>query len=165
MIGIPPSACPSTTDEQKYPSSLSLLVYGGPGGLRQDPGPALESMTSARSCGRGQNLQKAAEEWDAPIATGLMPTEGGYDRACGDRRRRSDGDDIGGGAHVGGVDVAIVERRGIAEVIGSPGLACGWSAHPHHRGSRPAWDRRSFPRAGPGDVGRGFANVPNCQRR
>ena len=66
------------------------------------------------------------------------------DRACGgDRRRRSDGADVGGRAGVGG------RRRRHRRAARQPGprrLARRRSALTHHRGARSARHRRSVPR-------------------
>ena len=83
----------------------------------------------------------------------------GDDRACGgDRRRRSDGADVGGRAGVGG------RRRRHRRAARQPGprrLARRRSALTHHRGPRSARNRRSVPLAGTGGCrSRRFAGIP-----
>ena len=85
-------------------------------------------------------------------------SECGDDRACGgDRRRRSDGADVGGRVGVGG------GRRCHCRAARQPGprrLARRRSAFTHHRGARSAWNRRSVPLAGAGGAGRGLRLDP-----
>ena len=89
--------------------------------------------------------------------------ERGYDRACGgDRRRRSDGADVGGRVGVGG------RRRCHRRAARQPGprrLARRRSAITHHRGPRPAWHRRSVPLGGTGGAGRGVRQRPVGHQR
>ena len=69
----------------------------------------------------------------------------GHDRACGgDRRRRSDGADVGGRVGVGG---GRRRHRRAARQPGSRRLARRRPALTHDRGPRSAWDRRSVPLA------------------
>jgi len=63
---------------------------------------------------------------------------------------------LAGELALAGVDVAVVERRANQGLVGSR----GWPARSHHRGSRPARDRRSLPRAGPRDAGRAVRSRP-----
>ena len=86
------------------------------------------------------------------------PAGGGFDRACGgDRRRRSDRADVGGGAGVGGDRRR--HRRTTHQSRMSTDREAGASL-PHDRGARSAWHRRSVPRGGAGDAGPGFAGIP-----
>ena len=83
--------------------------------------------------------------------------ERGHDRACGgDRRRRSDGADVGGRVGVGG---RRRRHRRAARQPGPPRLARRRSALTHHRGPRSARNRRSVPLGGTGGPGREFAGV------
>jgi hypothetical protein len=42
-----------TTKGKESTHSFRLSIYGAPGGLRQDPGRAAESLAEARTCGNG----------------------------------------------------------------------------------------------------------------
>jgi hypothetical protein len=73
---------PQRKSERRIHLSLPFLRYSAPGGLRQVPGRGVESLESARSYARSQNLSKR---------------EAINERACGsDCWGWPDGDDVGG---------------------------------------------------------------------
>src|ERR1700738_4329914 len=76
----------------EYPLSFPFLIYSAPGGLRQDPDRAVESLNLGQISGRSQNFQ----EWEEQDEFVTKQACGGY---C---RRGSDGDDAGGRVDVGG---------------------------------------------------------------
>src|SRR5215213_2104540 len=121
---------------------------------------------SARRCG-GARRRTSRSRWPVSACRWSRPAscrpECGYDRACGgDRRRRSDGVDVGGRVGVGG------RRRCHCRATRQPGprrLARRRSALTHHRSPRSAWNRRSVPIAGAGGSGRRVRLDPLGHRR
>ncbi len=87
----------------------------------------------------------------------------GDERACGgDRRRRSDGADVGGRA---GVGRDRCRHRRTPRQPGCRRIASRGSSLPHHRGARSAWHRRTIPLRGEGPRGRGvLRDRPGHQR-
>ncbi len=69
---------------------------------------------------------------------------------------------LAGELALAGVDVAIVERRTSQDARGP---ARRRPARPHHRGARPAWDRRPVPVGGDGGAGRGLRRNPAGHQR
>ena len=129
-------------------SSPPLPAYNEPGGLRQGPGRAVESLTSARPSGRGQSLQ----EWERAMTEHAVVIAGGGPTGLM----------LAGELALAGVDVAIVERRATPELIGS---RARWPALTHHRGSRSARNRRSVPLAGTDISGRALPHDPVGHQR
>ena len=47
---------------ERSPYPFPLSMYSAPGGLRQDPGDAAESLAEARTCGNGGNMSTQGYE-------------------------------------------------------------------------------------------------------